>query len=387
MIPLAVPNLAGREAEYLQECIDTGFVSSVGPFVTRFEAMSAAACGAGHAVAVSSGTAALHLALVTAGVRPGDLVVAPSFTFIATANAIAHCGATPWLMDCDAASWSLDPRQVAVALAEHTEQRGENLVHRPTGRRVAAIVPVYALGNPPDMGPLGALARQYGLPLVADGAAALGVTYRGAAVGSLAAITMVSFNGNKTVTAGGGGILVTDQAALAALARHLSTTARSGSDYHHDRVGYNYRMTNLQAAVGCAQLEQLEAFVDRKRGIRRRYDAAFADLPGIELLPQPDWGQSACWFSGIRLPTDRDTAAFCATLRERGIEARTFWKPIHLQPPYVDAPRETMAVTDAEWARIVTLPCSTGLSEDDQERVIAAVTELAQPRHAALPGL
>lgn len=377
MIPLAIPNLAGREAAYLQECIDTGFVSSVGPFVTRFEAMTADACGTAHAVATSSGTAALHLALVAVGVGPGDLVVAPSFTFIATANAIAHCGATPWLMDVDAASWTLDPRQLGSALEEHAEARPHGLVHRPTGRRVAAVVPVYALGNAPDMSALAALARRHRLPLVADAAAALAACYRGAAIGALADVTIFSFNGNKTVTAGGGGIVATDREALAARARHLSTTARAGADYHHDAVGYNCRMTNLQAAVGCAQLEQLGAFVARKRAIRRRYDAAFADLAGFAPFPQPPWGESACWFSGTRLPPGRDAAAFCAALRDRGIEARTFWKPVHRQPPYRDAPCEATPVSDAQWSRIVTLPCSTGLTDGEQAQVIEAVRELA----------
>lgn len=377
MIPLAVPNLSGREADYLRECIDTGFVSSVGPFTTRFEGMAASACGAAHAVAVSSGTAALHLALVVAGVKPGDLVIAPSFTFIATANAIAHCGATPWLMDVDAASWTLDAAVVAAVLAGQTERLDDRVVHRATGRRVAALLPVYALGNPPDMHALARVARACGLPLIADAAPGLGATCRGEPLGSLAEISILSFNGNKTVTAGGGGILATGDEAAAARARHLSTTAKAGADYHHDEIGYNYRMTNLQAAVGCAQLEQLETFVARKQAIRRRYDEAFSGLAGFEPLPQPPWGESACWMSGTLLPHGTTPADFCAALRERGIEARPFWKPVHLQPPYRHAPRELMTVTEGIWARILTLPCSTSLTDDEQAQVVAAVHDLA----------
>jgi dTDP-4-amino-4,6-dideoxygalactose transaminase len=377
MIPLAVPNLSGREAAYLRECVDTGFVSSVGPFTTRFEGMAAAACGSPHAVAVSSGTAALHLALVVAGVQPGDLVIAPSFTFIATANAIAHCGATPWLMDVDPAGWTLDAAVVAAALADRTERRGDRVVHRATGRRVAAVLPVYTLGNPPDMHALSRVAAAHGLPLVADAAPGLGATCRGEPLGRLAGISIVSFNGNKTVTAGGGGILATRDEAMAARARHLSTTAKAGADYHHDEIGYNYRMTNLQAAVGCAQLEQLDAFLARKRAIRRRYDEAFGGLPGFEPLPQPAWGESACWLSGTLLPPGATPAAFSAALRERGIEARPFWKPVHLQPPYRHAPCEPVPVTDAVWTRVLTVPCSTSLTDGEQAQVVAAVRDQA----------
>jgi dTDP-4-amino-4,6-dideoxygalactose transaminase len=373
MIPLAVPNLCGHEGRYLQECIDSTFVSSVGPFVERFETMTAEACGARHAIAVSSGTSALHLALMSAGVAAGDLVIAPSFTFIATANAIAHCGAVPWLFDVETAGWTLDAAQVARSLSAEAQLHDGKLVHRGSGRRIAALLPVYTLGNPPDMEGLREIARQHRLPIVADGAAALGTTYRDSPIGGLADATMISFNGNKTVTAGGGGMVVTDDEALARLARHISTTARVGSEYEHDRVGYNYRMTNLQAAVGCAQMEQLARFVSRKREIDMRYRETLGTRPGCGSFARPTWGQSACWFSGVVLPAGRDTRAFCGELRERGIEARTFWKPVHLQQPFLEAPRAAMANTEALWKRIATLPCSTGLSVQDQERVIAAV--------------
>jgi len=376
MIPLAIPNLSGREGEYLQECITSGFVSSVGPFVTRLEEAVADAAGARFAVATSSGTTALHLALTCVGVKSGDLVIAPSFTFIATANAIAHCGATPWLFDSLAESWTLDPAQVAAALERDTELRDGHLLHRPNGRKVAALLPVYTLGNAPDMAALRALADRYRLPIVADAAAALGATYRGQAIGPLADMSVFSFNGNKTVTAGGGGAVVTGDEALARLARHLSTTARVGSDYHHDQVGYNYRMTNLQAAVGCAQMEQANGFIARKKAIRAHYDTALADLPGVGVFPQPTWGESACWFSGITIPSGIDIAKVCAALKARGIEARSFWKPIHLQPPYASAPREPMPITEQCWHRMLTLPCSTGLTTADQETVIHAVREV-----------
>jgi len=374
MIPLAVPNLAGNEARYLQECIASTYVSSVGPFVSRFEAMVAAATDASEAVAVANGTVGLHLALTCAGVARDDLVILPALTFIASANAIAHCGALPWLFDVTPESWTLDPAALERALATETVSRDGGLVHRASGRRVTAIMPVHTLGHPADMDAIGAIAGRYGLPLVADGAAVLGATYKGrkpARWGT--ALTVLSFNGNKTVTAGGGGALCGTDAAILALARHLSTTARVGRDYVHDRIGYNYRMTNLQAAVGCAQMERLDALVEAKRRIQRRYDEAFADLPGIGRFPAAPWAESACWFSGLVLDAGRAErgTAIRARLRERGIDARPFWRPMHLQEPYRTAPRDALPVTEGLWQRILTLPCSTQLSEEEQMQVIA----------------
>ncbi|MBF0323947.1 MAG: aminotransferase class I/II-fold pyridoxal phosphate-dependent enzyme [Alphaproteobacteria bacterium] len=376
MIPLCVPNLAGNERRYLDECIDTTFVSTVGPFVSRFETMVAEAAVAPAAVATSAGTTGLHLALLAAGVRPGDLVVLPSFTFIASANAIAHCGAGPWLFDVDPTSWTLDPAQVETALSQECRSSGGELVHGPSGRRVAAILAVYTLGTAPDMDRLAAIAARFNLPLVGDAAAALGCRYRGRPVGDHGTLLSVfSFNGNKTVTAGGGGAVIGDADRLA-LVRHLSSTARVGSDYTHDRVGFNYRMTNLQAAVGCAQMELLDRFVAAKRAIRERYRTAFADLPGLSPFPEPDWSESACWFSGLVLPEGGlSPDALRQRLSAAGIEARPFWKPMHLQPPFADAPRTDQSVTDRVWHRIVTLPCSTQLTAADQDHVIAVVRE------------
>lgn len=375
MIPLAIPNLAGNEARYLQDCVTTGFVSSVGPFVRRFEEMVAAATGAADAVAVSSGTVGLHLALVCAGVRADDLVVLPALTFIASANAIAHCGATPWLMDVAPESWTLDPELLERALAAEAEWRGDRLVHRASGRRIAAIMPVHTLGHPPDMDAICAIAARHRLPVVADGAATLGATYRGRKPADWgAALTVLSFNGNKTVTAGGGGAILGRDKALLDRARHLSTTARVGADYDHDAVGYNYRMTNLQAAVGCAQMELLDRFVAAKRRIAARYDAAFADLPRVGRFPAAPWAASACWFSGLVLPADHadKTAGIRAALRGNQIDARPFWKPMQLQAPYRDAPRTATPYTDGLWPRVLTLPCSTQLTAEDQDYVIAA---------------
>ena len=376
MIPLAMPNLAGNEERYLRECVETNFVSSVGPFVERFEQMVAEASGGHYAVATTSGTTGLHVALTAAGVGRDDLVILQSMTFIASANAISHCGATPWLFDIEPESWTLDPDQVAGRLRDETERRDGDVIHKPTGRRVAAMLPVYTLGLPARMPKLTSLAREYGLPIVADAAAAMGATFEGRPAAALGAdLSVFSFNGNKTVTAGGGGAVVGDDETLCGLVRHLTTTARAEIDYTHDRVGFNYRMTNLEAAVGCAQLEQLDTYVDAKRAVAARYNEALTDLAGVDPFPAPEWAVSACWFSGVTLtPPDAPAVAdIVARLIDQEISARRFWKPVHLQAPYADAPREALASTEALWQRILTLPCSTNLSAEDQERVIAVV--------------
>ena len=371
MIPIAVPNLAGNEARYLQECVDSNYVSSVGPFVDRFEEMVAAASGAPHAVATSSGTTGLHVALTALGVQRDDLVILPSLTFIASANAISQCGATPWLFDVSRDSWTLDPEAVAEALARQTVRRGRELVHKRTGRRVSALMPVHTLGTPAEMDALAGIAREYELPVVTDAAAALGARYRSRPVGSLGAeLAVFSFNGNKTVTAGGGGAVVGQDEALCARVRHLSTTARAKAAYEHDMVGFNYRMTNLQAAVGCAQLERLEDLVEAKRRIARAYAEGLGDLPGIGVFPVPPWAESACWYSGVTLgrPTVSEAVS---RLRDKEISSSPFWKPIHLQAPYADAPREDTQVTDEFWSKILVLPCSTQLDS----RALALVSE------------
>lgn len=375
MIPLATPNLGGNEGRYLQECVETTFVSSVGPFVDRFESVVAATVGAEAAVATSAGTTGLHAALVAVGVKRDDLVILPSFTFIASANAIAHAGAMPWLFDISPQSWTLDATLVAAALERETRRDGDVLRHVATGRRVAAIMPVYTLGMPADMDPLLALARDYGLPVVADAAAAIGALYKGQPVGAIGAdLSVFSFNGNKTVTAGGGGAVVGNDGSLVTRVRHLTTTARVGADYTHDEVGFNYRMTNLQAAVGCAQMERVAEFVARKRAIARRYAETLCNLPGVAPFPEPGWAESACWFSGMTVSPDVvSLPELRARLRETGIDARPFWKPVHLQRPYAEAPRSAMPVCEALWPTVLTLPCSTHLRDDEQEHVIDTV--------------
>lgn len=377
MIPLCEPNLSGNEALYLQQCIETRYVSSVGAFVSRFEETCASATGHVGAFSTSSGTTGLHLALTTCGVQQGDLIVLPSLTFIASANAISHCGATPWLLDVNKESWTLDPEQLAEVLEHKTERREQGLFHYPSGRRIGAIMPVYTLGIPADMDAIVPLAHRYGLPVICDAAAALGALYRGRPLGDLGAdFSVLSFNGNKTVTTGSGGAILSNDASLLAEARHLGTTARISTDYTHDKIGFNYRMSNLEAAVGCAQMERLDEFISAKRAIDQRYRTELAEIPGLGFFPAPEWAKSACWFSGFLLPEEVQNTMICQKFRHAGIEARPFWKPVHLQAPYISAPCETTSITDNIWRRVITLPCSTGLTPDEQTVVINAAKEI-----------
>lgn len=382
-IELAIPDLSGNESRYLQQCIESSFVSSVGPFVGRFETLVAAATGARECVATTSGTAGLHVALTAVGAGRDDLVILASFTFIGSANAIAQCGATPWLFDIDRSTWNLDPAALEDHLRHSTRRTSLGCIHVGTGRRVAAIMPVYALGAPADMDAIVRIARAYGLPVVADAAAALGATLHDRALAQLGAdLSVLSFNGNKTVTCGGGGGVIGTDPELCRRVRHLSTTARVGKDYDHDVVGFNYRMTNLQAAVGCAQMERLNSLLAKKKAIRSQYAAAFADIGGLTTFPPVPPTASPCWLSGIVASDDETAATLRQALRAAGIEARKFWKPIHLQRPYRDAPATPQPVAEALWERVVVLPSSSGLDQSALDRVISTVREAMKARRA-----
>lgn len=376
MIHLAEPNLTGNERKYLNECIDTTFVSSVGAFVTRFEEDVVKVTEADFGTAVSSGTAGLHMALKAVGVEKDELVCIPSFTFIATANAVMHCGAQPWLIDIAKDSWTMDPDVLARELQEKAEVRDGKVYHKSSGKRIAAIMPVYTLGMPADMDKIKRIAAEYHLPVVADAAAAIGARYKGNNIGKIADVTVFSFNGNKTITCGGGGALVSGNQEIIEKAHHLATTARCGIEYEHDMVGYNYRMTNIQAAVGCAQLERVDEFVEKKKYIREYYRKHLNGISDISFFPEVEWAESACWFSGLVLSDKYEVKKVCELLKEKGIEARTFWKPVHQQKPYVNEERSEMKVADNLWKHVLTLPSSTGITEEELKYIVSTVKEI-----------
>lgn len=376
MIELAVPDLSGNERKYLNECIDTTFVSTVGEFVKRFEKEVARKAGVAYGTVVSSGTDGLHMALTACGVGRNELVCIPAFTFIATANAVVHCGAEPWLIDIDEKSWTMDPELLERELAEKAYEKDGKLFHRGSGKRIAAVMPVYTMGMPADMDRIRDVTDKYHLPLVADAAAAIGAKYKGRNIGNLADATVFSFNGNKTITCGGGGAIVGDNERIIERAKHIATTARVGQDYDHDMVGYNYRMTNLQAAVGCAQIERLEEFVIKKHYISDYYKEHLKGIPGIAFFPETDWGESVCWFTGLVLDDTRNVREVCDRLADKEIQTKPFWKPVYMQKPYLHVEKSDMDVTEKIWRHILTLPVSTCLTEKQLESVVLAVKEI-----------
>lgn len=376
-IPLCVPEVRGNEWTYVKECLDTGWVSSVGKYVTRFEERIAARLGAGQAVAFTSGTAALHVALLLAGVGPGDEVVLPSLTFIAPAFAVRYLGAWPVLADVDPRHWQMDAEQVRGFLTEGCRSQDGQVVNRATGRRVKALLPVDLMGHPADMDPLMALAEEFGLTVVEDATESLGGLYKGRPAGRLGHIGALSFNGNKIITTGGGGMLVCDDQTLAQRARYLSTQAKDDPlEYVHCQVGFNYRLSNIQAAMGCAQLESLDDYVAAKRRIHQAYREGLAGVPGIGFMAQAGWAVSACWMSPILVDPvahGQDSRGLLGALHGQGIQTRPLWQPLHQSPALAGSHNLGCPVSERLHQQGLCLPCSVGLTPSDQERVIRAI--------------
>ncbi len=364
--PLHEPTFAGKEREYLRECIDTGWVSSLGSFVTRFERELEALTGAAHAVAVVNGTAALHLCVKLAGVAAGDEVLLPSLTFVATANAVSYCNAVPHFVDCDAATLGVDAAKLAHYLEKSADLRGDVCYNRATGRRIRALIVMHTFGNPAELDALTAVCRRFGLVMIEDAAEALGSTYRGRHAGNHGLVSALSFNGNKIVTTGGGGALLTSDADVGWRARHLSTTARLdlAGRFVHDDVGYNYRLPNLNAALGCAQLEQLADLLRSKQALAARYRAAFAAVSGARLYTPASHANSNNWLNTLII--ERDDAGerddLLGTLNAAGIQARPAWALMHHLPMYRDCPRMDLTEAESLERRIVNVPSSAHLA-------------------------
>jgi aminotransferase in exopolysaccharide biosynthesis len=366
-VALHEPCFAGNEWNYLKECLDSTYVSSVGKFVDRFEAELAAYTGAKHVVAVVNGTAALHVALQLAGVHTGDEVLIPALTFVATANAVAYCGAIPHFVDSEERTLGLDPRALHEYLKSTTEIAGGQCVNRATGRVIRSMVPMHAFGHPADIEGILAVARDFHLTLIEDAAESLGSTVRGRHTGTFGMMGTLSFNGNKTVTTGGGGAILINDKDLATRAKHLTTTAKLPHrwEFRHDEIGYNYRLPNINAALGCAQLEQLPGFLTAKRRLFGRYQSAFAGVSRARVVAEPAHCRSNYWLQAVLLDESvapqRDTVL--AATNDAGFMTRPVWTLMHRLLPYCDCPRMELPVAESLERRLINLPSSAFLAK------------------------
>jgi perosamine synthetase len=365
-VPLHEPRIDGHAREYVLSCLDSGWVSTAGAFVDRFERELAAYLGAKHVVAAVNGTAALHLALLVAGVRPGDHVLVPTLTFVATANAVHACGAMPHFVDVTERTLGVDPQALDAYLDGVAERRDAGAFDRASGRRIAACVPMHTFGHPVEMDELVAVCTRWGIPIVEDAAESLGSTLHGRHAGTFGWLGIVSFNGNKVLTTGGGGAIITDDPAVARRAKHLSTTAKLPHPYRfdHDESAFNYRMPNLNAALGVAQLERLDAAVEEKRRLAHAYQDAFRDVEGVSVFVEPKGARSNYWLNALLLdaPDEALRDALLDRTNGAGIMTRPAWTPMHRLPMYVDAPRMPTPVSDGLVARIVNIPSSPALA-------------------------
>ena len=371
---LSPPDVGEAERAALLDAFDSGWIAPVGPQLDAFERELEARVGAGHALAVSSGTAALHLALLLTGVGPGDDVLVPTFTFVATANAVRYLGARPVFVDCDSATWQIDPGLVEAELEARAGR----------GALPAAVVSVDLYGQSADYDRLVAACERHGVALVEDAAEALGATYRGRGVGAFGTAGVFSFNGNKIITTSSGGALVSRSEELVARARHLATQAREPEvHYQHVDLGFNYRMSNLLAALGLAQLRGLDDRVGRRRRLNGRYRDALSGLPGITFMPMADYGEPNHWLTCILVdPAQAGCSRDDIRLRleAQDIESRPTWKPLHLQPLYAQMPTVGGAVAEGVFAQGLCLPSGSSLADEDQDRVLAIVLDALSAR-------
>jgi perosamine synthetase len=368
-VALHEPRFAGNEWKYVKECLDSTFVSSVGKFVDRFEGDLAAYTGAKYAVAVVNGTAALHVALLLAGVKPGDEVLVPTLTFVATTNAVAYSGAVPHFVDSEERTLGLDPNALREYLNAIAEVRNGECRNRLTGRVIRSVVPMHAFGHPLDVDGVVSVAHDFHLGLVEDAAESLGSTIRGRHTGTFGSMGTLSFNGNKTITTGGGGAIITNDAYLAKRAKHLTTTAKIPHrwEYQHDEIGFNYRMPNINAALGCAQLEQLAGFLKAKRRLFERYDAAFSNVNGMHVMAEPQDCRSNYWLQTLVLDAEfsceRD--AILTATNDAGLMTRPTWSLMHRLAQFRESPRMTLSVAESLERRLINLPSSPQLVLED----------------------
>lgn len=374
MIPFLVPQFDGTEHSYIREALkeDNNCVAS-------FEKGVAKVADAKYAVATQTGTAALHLALLAVGVTPRDLVIMPSLTFIATANAVSYCGAEPWLFDVDKDTWNISIELLERKLVDTCRRGKTGTFHIETGCRVSAIVPVYLFGLPSNLEELSNISKRYNIPIVADACQAFGSLYRGVGLQSRKfgiAATVFSFNRNKIITCISGGAVTTNKKDIAYTIRHLATTARNGPGYVHDMVGYNYAMSSISAGMGCSQLEKLDTFLHRKRHIRRIYETGFDKHSSIKLFPSGPELESSCWVSGIVIEDFPTTRRIRCIMEMLEMFSRRIYLPMHNQSQYKHCATTEQDVSDYLKSRVIMLPSSVGITQGEQELVIEKILDV-----------
>ena len=364
-IPLHEPKFFGNEKKYLNECIDSTFVSSVGKFVDRFELMVAEFTGAKYAVATVNGTAALHIALKLVGVDKESEVITQPLTFIATCNAINYCGADPVFIDVDKDTMGMSPKSLSSFLEEQTVQKNGTCFNKITGRNVAAVVPMHTFGHPCKIEEIADICKQYNIALVEDAAESLGSYYKGKHTGTFGKVSAFSFNGNKTITTGGGGMIVTDDESLANWAKHITTTAKvlHPYEYIHDEIAYNYRLPNLNAALGCAQMETLEAILNNKRQLTSEY-ADFFQNQGINFANEPSDAHSNCWLNAVVLQDKEQRDEFLKSLNDQGVMARPIWQLMNRLEMFKMC--QIADLSNSLWLedRVVNIPSGVRLQDD-----------------------
>ena len=364
-VALHEPFFSGNEWVYVKECLDTGWVSSAGKFVGKFEKMLADFTGAKYTVAVVNGTAALHICLKLLDVTFGDEILVPALTFVATANAVAYCGATPHFVDSEEETMGLAPEKLLEYLHNVSEVRKDGCFNKETGRRIKAVILMHAFGHPVDLDPLIEICNRYKLELIEDAAESIGSYYKGRHTGTFGKLAVLSFNGNKTITTGGGGAILTNIEDLGKMAKHLTSTAKTPHKwaFTHDRIGYNYRLPNINAAIGCAQLEQLPEFLKNKRQLAENYRKAFKGIEGIRFFTEPDFAKSNYWLNVLILDDifsdERDR--LLETTNNAGIMTRPLWTLMHRLPMFSECPKMDLSVAESLERTLINIPSSASL--------------------------
>lgn len=358
-VPLHAPRFVGNEKKYLAECVDTTFVSYVGKFVTDFEEHIRRLTGSKYAAAMVNGTAALHMTLIAAGVKPGDEVITQALTFAATAAGICHAQAEPVFIDVDTDTFGMSPEALASFLSTYARADGDRVINKKTGRRIAAVVPMHTFGHPVKIDAIAAICKQYNLMLIEDAAESLGSYYKGKHTGTFGDAAILSFNGNKPVTTGGGGMVISNNEAIVERARHLSTTAKRKHpwEFFHDAVGYNLRMPNVNAALGCAQMEYFDKILANKRAAAERYKDFFESID-VEFFTEPEHAQSNYWLNVILLNSRAERDSFLEFSNSNGVQTRPVWRLLPTLPPYEKCLCVDIPVARMLEDRIVNIPSS-----------------------------